>query len=176
MCIRPQCAQDADGPVHRNGRPCADMSGAWGSANIAGTRVSSGSADRAGTGGAASTSSGPRATADGRTSGVRRCWCSVGVAEPEGCARWPGSHALTSRNAADGVQHLWSLGLCADGMGLSGLDILALCALLGFIAMKMEFPVVSSLDLSKVKVGDKVRFTITGLGNSNTVQSISPAR
>src|SRR5262245_21183848 len=109
------------------------MSGTWGSANIAGTRVSSGSADRAGTGGAASTSSGPRATADGRTSGVRRCWCSVGVAEPEGCARWPGSHALTSRNAADGVQHLWSLGLCADGMGLSWLGILALRALLGFM-------------------------------------------
>ena len=43
-------------------------------------------------------------------------------------------------------------------------------------AMKMEFPVVSSLNLSKVKVGDKVRFTITGSGNSYTVQSINPAR
>src|SRR5262245_44464152 len=43
-------------------------------------------------------------------------------------------------------------------------------------AMKMEFPVVSSLDLSKVKVGEKVRFTITGSGNSYTVQSINPAR
>src|SRR5215469_2226964 len=57
----------------------------------------------------------------------------MGVAEPEGCARWPGPDALASRNAADGVQHLWSLGLCADGMGLSGLGILALCALLGFM-------------------------------------------
>jgi Cu(I)/Ag(I) efflux system protein CusF len=40
-------------------------------------------------------------------------------------------------------------------------------------AMKMEFPVVSSVDLSKVKVGDKVRFTLSGSGNSYTVQSIS---
>jgi len=42
--------------------------------------------------------------------------------------------------------------------------------------MKMEFLFVSSLDLSKVKVGDKVQFTITGSGNSYTVQSINPAR
>ena len=42
-------------------------------------------------------------------------------------------------------------------------------------AMKMEFPVVSSLDLSKFKVGDKVRFTLSGSGNSYTVQSISLA-
>jgi Cu/Ag efflux protein CusF len=42
-------------------------------------------------------------------------------------------------------------------------------------AMKMEFPVVPSVDLSKVKVGDKVRFTLSGSGNSYTVQQISPA-
>ena len=42
-------------------------------------------------------------------------------------------------------------------------------------AMKMEFPVVSSVDLSKVKVGDKVRFTLSGSKNSYTVQSISLA-
>jgi Cu(I)/Ag(I) efflux system periplasmic protein CusF len=42
-------------------------------------------------------------------------------------------------------------------------------------AMKMEFPVVPSVDLSNVKVGDKVRFTLSGSGNSYTVQSISPA-
>jgi Cu(I)/Ag(I) efflux system periplasmic protein CusF len=41
-------------------------------------------------------------------------------------------------------------------------------------AMKMEFPVVPSVDLSKVKVGDKVRFTLSGSGNVYTVQSISP--
>jgi Cu(I)/Ag(I) efflux system protein CusF len=41
--------------------------------------------------------------------------------------------------------------------------------------MKMEFPVVPSIDLSKVKVGDKVRFTPSGSGNAYTVQSISPA-
>ena len=29
-------------------------------------------------------------------------------------------------------------------------------------AMKMEFPVVPSVDLSKIKVGDKVRFTVSG--------------
>ena len=40
-------------------------------------------------------------------------------------------------------------------------------------AMKMEFPTASSVDLSKVKVGDKVRFTLTGSGNNYTVQSIS---
>ena len=42
-------------------------------------------------------------------------------------------------------------------------------------AMKMEFPVIPSVDLSNVKVGDKVRFTLSGSGNSYTVQSISPA-
>ena len=42
-------------------------------------------------------------------------------------------------------------------------------------AMKMEFPVVSSVDLSKVKVGDKVRFTLSDSGNAYTVQSISLA-
>jgi hypothetical protein len=67
----------------------------------------------------------------------------MGVAEPEGCARWPGYDALASRNTADGVQHLWSLGLCADGMGLSGLGILALRALLGF--MPITFPKPSEL-------------------------------
>ena len=41
-------------------------------------------------------------------------------------------------------------------------------------AMKMEFPVASSVDLSKVKTGDKVRFTLTGSGKNYTVQSISP--
>jgi Cu(I)/Ag(I) efflux system protein CusF len=42
-------------------------------------------------------------------------------------------------------------------------------------AMKMEFAAAPSVDLSKVKVGDKVRFTLSGSGNSYTVQSISPA-
>jgi Cu/Ag efflux protein CusF len=42
-------------------------------------------------------------------------------------------------------------------------------------AMKMEFPILPSVDLSKVKVGDKVRFTLSGSGNSYTVQSIRPA-
>src|SRR5262245_27178954 len=42
-------------------------------------------------------------------------------------------------------------------------------------AMKMEVPVGPSVDLSKVKVGDKVRFTLSGSGNAYTVQSISPA-
>ena len=42
-------------------------------------------------------------------------------------------------------------------------------------AMKMEFPVVPSVDLSRVTVGDKVRFTLSGSGNSYTVQSISSA-
>jgi len=40
-------------------------------------------------------------------------------------------------------------------------------------AMKMEFPVAPSVDLSKVKTGDKVRFTLSGSGSSYTVQSIS---
>ena len=42
-------------------------------------------------------------------------------------------------------------------------------------AMKMEFGAAPSVDLSKVKVGDKVRFTLSGSGNSYTVQSISSA-
>jgi Cu/Ag efflux protein CusF len=43
-------------------------------------------------------------------------------------------------------------------------------------AMKMEFPVAPSVDLSKVKTGDKVRFTLSGSGNSYTVQSITPSQ
>ena len=43
-------------------------------------------------------------------------------------------------------------------------------------AMKMEFAVAPSVDLSKVKTGDKLRFTLSGSGNSYTVQSISPSR
>ena len=65
VCIHTQCAQDADITVHRNRRPCADMSGTWGIANIAGTRVSSGSGDSTGTGGAASTSFAPGTPAHG---------------------------------------------------------------------------------------------------------------
>lgn len=42
-------------------------------------------------------------------------------------------------------------------------------------AMKMEFPVAAGVDLSKVKTGDKVRFTVTGSGSSYTVQSINPS-
>jgi len=42
-------------------------------------------------------------------------------------------------------------------------------------AMKMEFSVRPSVDLSKVKVGDKVRFSLSSSGNSYAVQSISPA-
>jgi len=41
-------------------------------------------------------------------------------------------------------------------------------------AMKMEFPTAPSVELSKVKVGDKVHFTLSGSGSSYTVQSISP--
>jgi Cu/Ag efflux protein CusF len=42
-------------------------------------------------------------------------------------------------------------------------------------AMKMEFPVASSVDLSKLKTGDKVRFTVSGSGSNYTVQSIMPS-
>jgi Cu/Ag efflux protein CusF len=42
-------------------------------------------------------------------------------------------------------------------------------------AMKMEFATAPSVDLSKVKPGDKVRFTLTGSGNSFTVESMTPA-
>ncbi len=41
-------------------------------------------------------------------------------------------------------------------------------------AMKMEFAVAPSVDLTKVKTGEKVRFTLTGSGKTYTVQSISP--
>ena len=43
-------------------------------------------------------------------------------------------------------------------------------------AMKMEFPVAPSVDLSKVKAGDKLRFTLSGSGSSYTVQTISPSQ
>ena len=42
-------------------------------------------------------------------------------------------------------------------------------------AMKMDFAVAPTVDLSKVKTGDKVRFTLTGSGSSYTVQSINPS-
>jgi Cu(I)/Ag(I) efflux system protein CusF len=42
-------------------------------------------------------------------------------------------------------------------------------------AMKMEFPVAASVDLSKFKTGDKVRFSVTGSGSNYTVQSIAPS-
>lgn len=41
-------------------------------------------------------------------------------------------------------------------------------------AMKMEFPVAASVELSKFKTGNKVRFTISGSGSNYTVQSIAP--
>jgi Cu(I)/Ag(I) efflux system periplasmic protein CusF len=43
-------------------------------------------------------------------------------------------------------------------------------------AMTMEFPTAASVDLSKVKQGSKVRFTLTGANGAYTVQSISPAQ
>jgi Cu/Ag efflux protein CusF len=41
-------------------------------------------------------------------------------------------------------------------------------------SMKMEFAVASSVDLAKLKTGDKVDFTLSGSGNTYTVQSIRP--
>mgnify|MGYP001350070568 CR=1 FL=1 len=43
-------------------------------------------------------------------------------------------------------------------------------------AMKMEFPVAPSVDLSKIKAGDTVTFTLSGSNNSYTVQSIGVAK
>jgi len=42
-------------------------------------------------------------------------------------------------------------------------------------AMKMEFAVAPSVDLAKLKTGDKVNFTLSGSGSTYTVQSITPA-
>ena len=42
-------------------------------------------------------------------------------------------------------------------------------------AMKMEFAVAPSVDLAKLKTGDKVNFTLSGSGGTYTVQSISLA-
>ncbi len=39
----------------------------------------------------------------------------------------------------------------------------------------MEFAVARSVDLAKLKTGDKVNFTLSGSGGTYTVQSISPA-
>jgi len=41
-------------------------------------------------------------------------------------------------------------------------------------AMKMEFAVASSVDLARVKTGDKVNFTLSGSDGTYTVQSITP--
>ena len=43
-------------------------------------------------------------------------------------------------------------------------------------AMHMEFPAAQSVDLSKVKPGEKVKFTLSGSKGSYTVQSIAPAQ
>jgi Cu/Ag efflux protein CusF len=43
-------------------------------------------------------------------------------------------------------------------------------------SMKMEFAVAPSVDLSKVKTGDRVDFTLSGSGGSYTVESIAPAK
>ena len=41
-------------------------------------------------------------------------------------------------------------------------------------AMKMEFPAARSVDLTKIKPGTKVQFTLSGTNGSYTVQSLSP--
>lgn len=46
---------------------------------------------------------------------------------------------------------------------------------IGWPAMKMEFPAAASVDLSKVKPGSKVQFTLSGAHSSYTVQAITPA-
>ncbi|MEH2534220.1 Cu(I)/Ag(I) efflux system protein CusF [Bradyrhizobium sp. AZCC 1588] len=43
-------------------------------------------------------------------------------------------------------------------------------------SMKMEFAVAPLVDLSKVKTGDKIEFTLSGSGGSYTVESIAPAK
>jgi Cu/Ag efflux protein CusF len=43
-------------------------------------------------------------------------------------------------------------------------------------AMKMEFGVATAVDLSKIKAGDKVRFTITSSDSTHTIQSMSPSQ
>jgi Cu(I)/Ag(I) efflux system protein CusF len=43
-------------------------------------------------------------------------------------------------------------------------------------AMKMEFPVAPSVNLSKVKTGDRVTFTLSGSNNAYTVQSMTAAK
>ncbi len=46
---------------------------------------------------------------------------------------------------------------------------------IGWPAMHMEFPAAQSVDLSKVKPGQKVQFTLSGTKGSYTVQSITPS-
>jgi Cu(I)/Ag(I) efflux system protein CusF len=41
--------------------------------------------------------------------------------------------------------------------------------------MKMEFAAAPSVDLSKVKAGDQVKFALSGSNNTYTVQSIERA-
>jgi Cu/Ag efflux protein CusF len=42
--------------------------------------------------------------------------------------------------------------------------------------MKMEFAVAPSVDLTKVKTGDKIDFTLSGSGGSYTVESIAASK
>ena len=46
---------------------------------------------------------------------------------------------------------------------------------IGWPAMHMEFPAAKSVDLSKLKPGAKVQFTLSGSKGTYTVQSITPA-
>ena len=43
-------------------------------------------------------------------------------------------------------------------------------------AMSMEFPTAASVDLTKVKPGAKVKFTMSGANGNYTVDSITPAQ
>jgi Cu/Ag efflux protein CusF len=78
----------------------------------------------------------------------------------------------SEQKTASGTGTVTALNAAAKKITLDHTPIAAI----NWPAMKMEFPTASSVDLSKVKVGDKVQFTLTGSGNDYTVQSVKPAQ
>ena len=96
----------------------------------------------------------------------------IGYAQAQSMEKMPGmgkSEKKGDHKTASGTGTVVALNATAKKITLDHGPMAAI----DWPAMKMEFPTASSVDLSKVKVGDKVKFTLTGSGNNYTVQSIS---
>ena len=100
---------------------------------------------------------------------------SFGNARAQSMNNMPGMEKgdqMAEQKTASGIGTVTALNVAGKKITLDHAPLPAI----NWPAMKMEFPTAASVDLSKVKVGDKVRFTLKGSGNNYTVQSIGPAQ